>query len=120
MTDSGSGWAEPRWIELKKHRPPPNVPWPEVVESTKRPSPARYAPQISREIQELLEIECVTNGNLLSETRHKKAYYMKRSRMIGASGGVETEWIYAERLRTGVVHGRPISETELRKKGAAI
>jgi hypothetical protein len=65
-------------------------------------------------------MDCAMNGPFIREIRHKRMFYMDTGRIIGASAGEETRYLYAEWLTSGEVHGRPITVRELRNKGAVI
>lgn len=110
---------------IKKHRPPPGVPWEDVVKATAGKKPARYHPTYSSDrVREELELRCVRQGTELSmsgaDPQTKRCFFMRMNAVIGASNGEETEYVFAEYLVSGEVHGRPITVQELRRKGAEI
>jgi len=108
-------WLPRRWVRYNKHRPPPHVEWEQLVAKGEI---SYYHPSISEENQEALEIECTTTGVLIAERNGKRKYWMKCSGIIGAADGEETDYLYAEWVMSGEVHGRPITEKMLRKMGA--
>jgi hypothetical protein len=109
-------------VDLKKHIPPPRIEWLDLLQSTARQnSPAVYHPSFRSPEQRCgLEMRCVTEGNLIKEDDHMRQYYLNVGETIGASKGQETFYVYAEFLKTGEVHGRPITERELQRKGAKL
>jgi len=118
-------WQQPRWDNHDdKHRPPPGKVWAVLVRET-TDSPAYYHPSISIEEQEKLELETVEQneygeyirGNLIKETNSKRIFYRDVGYRVGASDGEETNYIFVEWARDGTVHGRPMGETGLRRKG---
>lgn len=115
-------WPEPIWVDLKKHIPPPRIEWPDLVQSTgHQNSPALYHPSFRSPEQRCnLEMQCVRKGSLVKEDEHMRQYYLNVGETIGASKGQETSYVYAEFLKTGQVHGRPITEGELQRKGAQL
>lgn len=80
---------------------------------------AYYHPdQSSAETRKELEMGCVRLGIQFEQGhRAKRCYYRKMGVIVGASDGQETDYIYAEHAMSGQVHGRPITERELRKRG---
>ena len=119
MSQKARVWSQPRWVLYKKHRPAENESWRKLVQTT-RLGEAYYRQEIDESEQRELEMDCVMNGPFIREIRHKRMFYMDIGRIMGASAGEETRFLYAEWLTTGEVHGRPITVRELRNKGALI
>lgn len=90
-----------------KHFAPKNVPWKEVVKSTKR-GPAKYLPGTDVESLERMVWE---KGTLVNNARGWKV--MEFDEIIGASGGKETRYVRVE-MSSGTIHGHPITEEEYR------
>lgn len=66
-------------------------------------------------------MRCIREGTMYKQTDDtKRCYYLNVGQIIGASKGRETSYVYAEFLRTGQVHGRPITDAELRQKGVRL
>lgn len=73
-----------------------------------------------------MEIETVTASERLGggteivarRRPHQRYYWRRMEGIIGASQGKETNLIYVEYGASGNVHGRPITEAELKRKGA--
>ena len=57
---------------------------------------------------------------IAKRTSIKRQYWKHMDRIIGASSGQETSYVYVEYHMSGHVHGRPITEGELRKKGVKL
>jgi len=118
VADAPREWAQPQWIDYKKHIPPTTVQWPAIVASTRNAN-ALYHPAEVQNLQQL-EMACLIDRVAFRELRNKRMYFIDAGRVIGASEGVETPFLYVEWLSSGEVHGRPITEGELRQKGAQL
>ena len=70
--------------------------------------------------QEALEMRCVRHGRLIGVEGSVKMFFMDAKILVGASEGFETQYVYAEHNWLGDVHGRPISEQELRRLGVRL
>jgi len=113
-------WQQLIWEDRKKHVPPTGVPWAELVPKTAlHGDPALYHHDFrSLEARREIETRCVMIGTMFKEVSSaKRCYFMNVGRVVGASCGEETCYVYAEWASGGAVHGRPITEGELRKKG---
>jgi hypothetical protein len=110
-------WAPMRLEPYRKHRPPEGLSWQQIVDNTKNGN-ALYC--ITEADQRQAEAECLMNGPLLREIKNKRMFFMEMDQVIGASEGVETKFIYVEWLVSGECHGRPITEQELKRKGAQL
>lgn len=105
------------WERRQKHMPVPHVDWKDVVKSTKQ-GDAHYKPNMTEEEIKKIEMDCVTHGTELPGTHpSRKRYFLRYDTVIGSSKGEETTIVYSEWARSGAVHGRPITEGELKKKG---
>jgi hypothetical protein len=125
-----SGWAAARWdtADQAKHMPfYGREDWFKVVAETQKfPPTSRYWAGLSPAAIEQLEMETVCGaatggpppGIELQRTPPgiKKRYTRDVGRLIGASNGIETNWIYVEYHTSGSVHGRPITAAEIRLK----
>jgi hypothetical protein len=75
---------------------------------------------------ERMEIDTVTEdlslGREIESKRrsNRRVYWRHMNQIIGASRGQETEYIYVEYHSTGAVHGRPMTASELKSKGARL
>ena len=119
MAEAERHWAEPRWVRYKKHLPPQGIAWKELVAETgESGGEAYYRHRMSEGEHRRIETECITPERLFRETGHKRMYYMDMEKLVGASAGQETNFLYVEYLSSGEVHGRPITVDELRRKGA--
>ncbi|HEY5311122.1 MAG TPA: hypothetical protein VIK18_01340 [Pirellulales bacterium] len=122
--------CRPIWQPWRKHLPPPNKEWAEIVRFSR--GNAFYHPDIVGYIQEL-EILCATGGGRLpwnqgievvaheiiraNPRRNMREFWMDCGQLIGASRGRETTLLYAEwDTSPGVnaVHGHPKWVDELR------
>lgn len=65
-------------------------------------------------------MRCIQEENLFAEDGSVHSYCMDTGGMVGASEGKETRFIYVEHLRWGDVHGRPIAEDELTRRGVKL
>jgi hypothetical protein len=69
-----------------------------------------------------MEMDCVEaareedRGTPISDRCHKRTYYRKMGKVIGACSGEKTEYIYVEYHNTGPVHGRPMCKKLLEEK----
>ena len=122
MAQAASDWVLKKWNPYNyKHRVSSSANWTDVVDQTKSNGyPAKYVPAMTDREQKLLEISCIRAENLIVEKFSVRAYFMKVGRIVGASDGEETRFIYVEHRREGPVHGRPMTEDQLKKKGALL
>lgn len=89
---------------------------------------ARYHPDLSVAEIERIEMGVVAGPDeadrgeeIVGKRRPtKRIYWKKMRRIMGASQGKETQYIYVEYGNLGNVHGRPITPSELRAKGAKL
>jgi hypothetical protein len=72
------------------------------------------------DVQRALEIACVERENFIYEDRSVRCYYMDVGRIIGASDGAETQFVYVEYCKDGAVHGRPMTKDQLRELGVIL
>ncbi len=79
---------------------------------------AYYHPSFSAKEQEREEWGCIRPEHFIRTRAAVRMYYRDLGRVIGASDGQETTFIYVEYGQAGPVHGRPITKQELREKGA--
>ena len=123
---SNGGWLEPRWDTLvqRKHTRANQRDWDEsrvVARTGEEAQPAQYDPHLSDEELQAMEMGCVRDqGRLIRQTRVKRMYFRQMDREIGASLGQRTAFVYVEYQIGGSVHGRPITEEELRRKEAPL
>jgi hypothetical protein len=121
---------EPQWIDRKKHKPPPRVAWAKlVVDTAGSDTPAFYCFDVDIET---LEMDCVrkgiTQGREIVKPENERHPYIREfwmhcGRIIGASNGKETEYMFAQWEACGSineVHGRPITIEELRQRGVRV
>ncbi len=99
--NSNVKWIDHGW----KHKPPRNMPWKKIVESTAT-GPAKYKPEIN--IKQL-ELHAWENGAFVSNGKNYKVFKCKD--IIGAKWGKETQYIRVE-CSSNKIHGHPISEQE--------
>lgn len=118
MTQVGRIWAPPRLVPYEKHRPPPHIAWNDLIADTEDGN-ACYHPDITPAVQAHLETQCLQRTPF-NEVRHKRMYFGEVNRIVGASEGEETRYLYVECLTSGEAHGRPITAAELRRKGAQL
>lgn len=89
-----------------KHYPPKNVPWKDVVKSTKG-GPAKYSPDIGD--IEVFERDAWATG---TPTTNGKNWRVKAyDHVIGASDGMETVYVRIENS-ANTIHGHPITAAE--------
>lgn len=114
-------WLPPRWAANPKHLPAYNEDWDSVVRKTgQRRGIARYSPALTAAQIENMEMDCVRAplGTELPRPKdHVRAFFQEFDFEVGASQGQRTNFIYVEYHTSGVVHGYPITETELESKG---
>ena|SRR3990172_13222254 len=100
----------------QKHKPVTHVPWADVVKSTKH-NVAHYKDGLPQTIEKI-EMECVKKGDELPRDHPTtRRFWRKLEFVVGASKGEQTQFVYAEWHKAGGVHGRPITEAELKIKG---
>lgn len=115
LSTAAPEWPEPFWVNLRKHVPPPNVDWDELVEASTS-GVAVFKPEFSApQDREQLEMRCVREGVLFKEEAHKRRYYLELAEVVGASDGEETTFVAVEQLQNGQVHGRPIAWREIQR-----
>ena len=121
--------AEPNWPKvwqrIDKHRKATVRTWASGearIWSAQNESRAQYNPiQFGTdEAVRDLELECVEGGTLIRDASNKRTYFMRTEMIIGVCCGEETAFVFAEWHGSGVIHGRPISQTALRKLGVKI
>jgi hypothetical protein len=129
VSPAESSFRQPWWAsDYTKHHPPrPSESWDDVVRETGRHEGiARYHPDLSLVEIERMEIDTVTEAmglghEIESKRKHNKRVYWRRmDRIIGASNGQETQYLYVEYGITGNVHGRPMTVEQLKSKGARV
>jgi hypothetical protein len=111
----------PSWArDYDKHHPDYTAKWEHVIRRTKGSGGvARYHPSLSLVEIEEMEMQTVNRklglGTEIAAKRklNKKVYWRRMDRVIGASNGKQTKYIYVEYGTQGNVHGRPITKTEL-------
>ena len=86
--------------------------------TAERDEPSQFDPNLTdNEIAEM-ELQCVLGqGRPIQDRCHKKTYFQKINRRIGASGGEFTKYIFVEYVNSGPVHGWPITWEQLKRKG---
>lgn len=107
------------WVDRLKHRPPPGVPWKRLIEESKQ-NAYYHLDYSSPDARRGLETQCIREGICFRHDQDgKQCYYLKMDRIVGASKGEETEYVYAE-ISSGNFHGWPITAAELRRKGVQL
>jgi hypothetical protein len=79
-----------------------------------------YVPFMDDAAQQQLEMECIDPKFFVAEQSGVRFYIRDVGRVIGASEGTETPYVYVEHHSSGVVHGRPISKNQARAMGVKI
>lgn len=82
--------------------------------------PAKYSQTITEPEQQQMELSCIAQESPFRGDNTVRRFWMDAGKMIGASNGEETRYIMVEWKNSGEIHGRPISLSELRRKGASI
>ena len=131
VSTGGSEFRPPFWYDHgRKHHPVYEVDWRDVVRGMRegRKSPARYHPSMTTEVIRHLEMgmietneDGVTVGATEIEPRpnpNVRLFWREFNDTVGASNGEETRFVLVEYSQSGSVHGRPITWTELQRKGA--
>ena len=88
-----------------KHFPPKNKQWKEIISTTKT-GPAKYKPNLNIEKIERLAWE---KGKICTNGKPWKV--MEFDTIIGANGGIETNYIRVE-CSANMIHGHPITKAE--------
>ena len=127
VADSGITWNPPQWSDHgEKHFPELSVSWDRVVKGTGEGKQiAKYHSRLSKQQIQSMELKAITNNQReIPQTKpNTRAFWDKVSDEefpIGASSGRETAYIYVEYNSSGPVHGRPITEAQLRQKGVTL
>ena len=77
---------------------------------------SQFDPNLTDEEVAVMELECVQGqGRLIRGRCHKRTYFRKMDRTIGASAGEFTPYIFVEYVNSGLVHGWPITWEQLTK-----
>jgi hypothetical protein len=115
-------FREPWWVrDRDKHWPLYSEDWTKVIRGTGGPEGvARYHTSLTLADIERMEIGCVAGPNdrdrgqeIVAKRRsHLKLYWKHMGRVVGASNGEETEYIFVE-------YG-PMTVSQLRAKGAEL
>jgi hypothetical protein len=118
-------WQPPVWdrVSNQKHRKSKKKNWARSVTKAWTGNPdetSQFDPNLTDDDIARMELECVEGqGQQLQDRCHKRTYFRKMDRRIGASAGEFTEYIFVEYLNSGLVHGWPITWDDLKKnKGA--
>jgi hypothetical protein len=126
VSSADLGFRPPSWeADYDKHYPDYSVSWKQILRTTRGlEGVARYHPSLSLADIERTEIETVSLGLgveiVEKQQPHKRVFWRRMAATVGASNGRETDLIYVEYGRQGNVHGRPITEAELRRKGVKL
>jgi hypothetical protein len=116
-------WQDPFWDRLsnQKHRKSNKRTWDRSMTramTAERDETSQFDPYLTDQEIATMELDCIQGqGHLISDRCHKKTYYRKMDRTIGASAGESTPYIFVEYVNSGLVHGWPITWEQLRKKG---
>lgn len=110
-----------QWQRVVKHRQANAAKWASSQARTWSEGPygaAQYDPGRygTDPAVEELELGCVEHGKLLSDTGKRRTYYRKMDHTVGVCSGEPTEYVFAEWLMSGEIHGRPISKSLLQTK----
>jgi hypothetical protein len=87
---------------------------------------SRYHPRLSLADIERMELETVNAalgfGHEIAPAprRNERVFWRRFPDVIGASKGREANYIYVIYNRSGVVHGYPVGEDELRRAGVEL
>lgn len=123
-------FAQPRWVLTASRKHQRNGPrqrklWDRglIVEQTRgQGEPSIYDPNLSENVIREMDMSCVQGQGIEIRGRlshpHIRRFYRRFDHCIGASMGQRTSYIYVEWKDEGSVHGYPITEEELRLKGA--
>ena len=123
------GFRPPSWArDYDKHHPLYSENWNDVVRGTAGEGAARYHPSLTLAEIERMEIDVIAGANQQDQgqeipdkcTLTKRVYWKCMNRIVGASRGKQTEYIFVEYAQSGDVHGRPIDEPQLKRKGAKL
>ena len=89
--------------------------WSEDHESESQYNPYEFG---TDEAVREIELRCVEEGVPIRIGEKKCTFYLNVHRTVGVCSGIETNFVFAEWLKSGgAIHGRPISERALNKKG---
>lgn len=127
MAEGGHNWNPPQWSDHgKKHFAAPGSSWDAVVKKTGEGKRiAKYHLRLSEQEIRTMELAIVNaEKNEIPQSRpNVRAFWSKVKEdqvPIGASDGRETPYVYVEYVSSGPVHGRPITESQLRQKGVTL
>jgi len=114
-----------QWERRDKHRKATARDWASgkaLDRSAKQRSHSQYNPDLYGTDQAVshLEQHCVAEGILIREDDKIAKFYMKVGHQVGVCCGEVVEFIFAEWLASGAIHGRPICEKCLTRLGASI
>jgi hypothetical protein len=68
------------------------------------------------ELQTVGDENNLPRGTLIQDRCHKRTFYRDMGRVIGASAGERTQFIFVEYVNSGTVHGRPMTWREIQEK----
>jgi hypothetical protein len=115
-------YQNPQWdpIGTRKHRSNKKSNWERSITrafTAGQDQPAMFDPHLTDREIESMQLDCLREGmgKLIHDYCHKRVYYRKIDREIGASRGERTRFILVEYHNSGLVHGRPITATELKR-----
>jgi hypothetical protein len=112
-----------------RHFPVPHVEWKTVVASTALGQRvAKYHPGMTAALIQAMELQIVReewheiDPEWMTNRRPRVRMFWRHvenlAHDLGASEGFRTNYIYVEYHSTGTVHGRPVTERELKRRGA--
>ena len=82
--------------------------------------PSVFDPNLTdQQIQELV-MGCLDGTELRRTICHRRTFYKRVTKIIGASEGIKTDFVFATYSNDGSVHGYPVTTQYLRDRGATI
>ena len=102
-----AGFRPPRWLQKneRKHIPEHNWTWAQVIElSEGKEGDAWYHPELSHDEIRQIEMGALRDDFEIRAKRkpHQRVYWRRYLRVIGASKGQETEYVYVFYVNEGV------------------
>lgn len=114
-------WQDPVWDSLsyRKHVKSNKKNWDRSVTTAvpgMKGEASQYSPYLTADEIETMELACVERGTQIQDKCHKRTFFLDLERIIGASDGEQTSWIYVEYHNSGSVHGRPMTRGQIQDK----
>jgi len=115
-------WQPPTWDRLshRKHRKSNKKLWERSVTTAitaEADETSQFDPNLTDDEIAAMELAAVQGrGTSIQNRCHKRTYYLDTGRIVGASKGEQTRYLFVEYVNSGSVHGWPITSAQVDEK----